>query len=128
MCGNNAQYVMSTQHVVFQLTQKPQKASSPCAFLFHCPGPSNIRQDAPQPQSFMEIPGYPQAAGENTSTSEYFSCVTSSSDLSQHEKYGGEYIKAGSELGQEMQLSFSAQSLLISLSHQKQERDSGQTD
>uniref|UniRef100_G1QAB9 Family with sequence similarity 170 member A n=1 Tax=Myotis lucifugus TaxID=59463 RepID=G1QAB9_MYOLU len=44
-------------------------------------GPSNIQWDVPQTQSFMEAPGYSQAAGENASSSEYFTCVSSPSKL-----------------------------------------------
>uniref|UniRef100_G1QG68 Family with sequence similarity 170 member A n=1 Tax=Myotis lucifugus TaxID=59463 RepID=G1QG68_MYOLU len=44
-------------------------------------GPSNIQVDVPQTQSFMEAPGCSQAAGENASSSEYFTCVSSPSKL-----------------------------------------------
>ncbi|XP_059542176.1 protein FAM170A-like [Myotis daubentonii] len=47
----------------------------------HIGGPGNIQGDVPQTQSFMEAPGYNQAAGENASSSEYFTCVSSPSKL-----------------------------------------------
>ncbi|XP_070284623.1 protein FAM170A-like isoform X2 [Myotis yumanensis] len=77
---------MLTQHVVFQLTQTPQNALSQCSFLSHCPGTYNIRQAVPQ--SFVEAPVCSQAAGENTSSSEYFTCVTAPSVFLHHDEDG----------------------------------------
>uniref|UniRef100_G1Q339 Family with sequence similarity 170 member A n=1 Tax=Myotis lucifugus TaxID=59463 RepID=G1Q339_MYOLU len=42
-------------------------------------GPCKTQQDVPQ--SFMEAPGCSQAAGENASSSEYFTCFSSPSKL-----------------------------------------------
>ncbi|XP_059542174.1 protein FAM170A-like [Myotis daubentonii] len=47
-------------------------------------GPCKAQQDAPQ--SFVEAPGCSQAAGENTSSSEYFTCVSSPYKLAHHEE------------------------------------------
>nr|KAF6378043.1 family with sequence similarity 170 member A [Myotis myotis] len=45
-----------------------------------------IRQAVPQ--SFVEAPGCSQAAGQNTSSSEYFSCVSSPYKLDHHDEDG----------------------------------------
>nr|KAF6379008.1 hypothetical protein mMyoMyo1_009878 [Myotis myotis] len=49
-------------------------------------GHYKIRQAVPQ--SFVEAPGCSQAAGENTSSSEYFSCVSSPYKLGHHDEDG----------------------------------------
>lgn len=67
-------------------------------------------------------PGWSQAA---VSASEYVSFMSCPCEHSLAHEYGKEYAKVGLELGQESQLSYSAQSLLVSLSPQKQERASG---
>ncbi|KAK1343853.1 hypothetical protein QTO34_014407, partial [Cnephaeus nilssonii] len=54
---------------------------------WHSEGPCRT-QDVPKPQSFMEAPGCSQAAGENASTSEYFTCVSSLSNLPHHDEDG----------------------------------------
>ncbi|XP_036301015.1 protein FAM170A-like [Pipistrellus kuhlii] len=54
----------------------------------HTGGPWSTQEDVPQHQSFMETQGCQQAAGENASTSEYFSCVSSPSKLSHHDEDG----------------------------------------
>ncbi|KAK1343797.1 hypothetical protein QTO34_014350 [Cnephaeus nilssonii] len=87
----------------------------------HIGGPWNIKQDVPQPQSFMEAPGCSQEAGENTSSSEYFSCVSSPYKIPRYDEDGKEYTKVGLGFAQEMQLSYSAYSLLSSFSPQIQE-------
>lgn len=66
--------------------------------------------------------GWSQTA---VSASEYFSFMSSPCEHSLARDCGKEHAKVGSELGQESQLSHSAQSLLVSLSPQKQERASG---
>ncbi|KAK1332160.1 LOW QUALITY PROTEIN: hypothetical protein QTO34_007846 [Cnephaeus nilssonii] len=38
VCSNDASHVMSTQHVILDLTQTSANASSQCSILFHCPG------------------------------------------------------------------------------------------
>ncbi|XP_054569998.1 protein FAM170A-like [Eptesicus fuscus] len=54
----------------------------------HLERPCRTQEDVPKPQSFMEGPGCSQAAAENSSTSEYFTCVSSLSSLSHHVEDG----------------------------------------
>lgn len=110
---------MSTQHVVFERTETPENASSQYTFSIHSPEFHNNPEYAPQPESRVEVPAYNQRAGVKSS-SEYFTCVSSRSKLPRG-NLGKEYVQVGSELGQEMQPSCAAQSLLSPLSPQKQE-------
>ncbi|XP_054565856.1 uncharacterized protein LOC129147489 [Eptesicus fuscus] len=51
-------------------------------------GPSNIQQDTPRPESHVEAPGCSQEGRENTSSSEYYSCVSSSYELPRYDEDG----------------------------------------
>lgn len=90
--------------------------------LFHSPEFGYNQEFDPQYESCVMAPGCCQTA---VSASEYFSFMSSPCEHSFAHGCGKEYAKVGWELGQESQLSYSAQCLLVSLSPQKQGRASG---
>lgn len=74
---------MSTQCGSFEWTQIPENAASQCLvlFSFHLPEFWKSQEDVPQPESSVVVPPRSETAGENSSASEYFTCVSSISKL-----------------------------------------------
>lgn len=108
MGGNDAWHVMSTQHMVLELIQTPENASSQCPFLFYCPGARNPQETTLQPQSALEAPACSQAAGaKSSSSSEYFTCVSSQSKRPCPDQDGKEYKRG--DLSLDKRCSWAAQ-------------------
>uniref|UniRef100_A0A452UVS5 Protein FAM170A n=1 Tax=Ursus maritimus TaxID=29073 RepID=A0A452UVS5_URSMA len=102
---------MSTRCGSFEWTQTPEIATSQCIvlFLFHSPEFWKSQEDAPQPESSVAVPPSSETAGEKSSVSEYFSCVSSLSKLVPANEDGKGNTQVRSEHGWEVQLSCSAQ-------------------
>lgn len=74
---------MSIQCGSFEWTQTPEIATSQCIilFLFHSPEFRKSQEDASQHESSVAVSSSSETAGEKSSASEYFSCISSLSKL-----------------------------------------------
>ncbi|XP_016075967.1 PREDICTED: protein FAM170A-like, partial [Miniopterus natalensis] len=66
----------------------------------HIGGPCNTQEDAPKPESPVELPGCSHPAGENSSSSEYFTCVSSPSKFPRLDEDGIKMMPVSQELKQ----------------------------
>lgn len=120
---------MFTQCGSFERIQTPEDAASQyiVLFLFHSPELQRAtKEDAPLPTSSAVVPPGGEAAKQQSSASEYFSCFSSLSQIIRANEDGKGNTQVGSEHGWEVQLSCSAQALLFKSPLKNLKRASGQ--